>query len=71
MDDRTTAASDRSPTWLELESVRPLPEVERITSLSEDTLRRRYRQYIKQLSPRRQGMQLKHALAIARGQPPS
>jgi hypothetical protein len=59
--------SDRPPTWLELESVRPLPEIEKITSLSEDTIIRRYGEWIVKLSPRRRGMKLRHALAIAAG----
>jgi hypothetical protein len=68
MDDRT-----KRPTWLEMESVIPLRssvkehDAERITSLSEDTLKRRYPDLIKTLSDRRRGMKLKHALAIADG----
>lgn len=63
MDDRPQSP----PTWLELESVKPLDEVEEITSLSEDTIRRRYADWIVSLSPRRVGMKLRHALAIAAG----
>jgi hypothetical protein len=60
--------ADRAPTWLELESVRPLrPDVEEITALSVDTIKRRYPHLIVQLSERRLGMQLKNALAIATG----
>jgi hypothetical protein len=55
------------PTWLELESVLPMPKAESVTSLSEDTLERRYPHLIVKLSPRRKGMKLKHALAIANG----
>jgi hypothetical protein len=36
-------------------------------SLSADTIRRRYANYIVQLSERRQGMQLKNVLKIAAG----
>jgi hypothetical protein len=57
-----------APSWLELEQVKSLPEVELITNLSEDTLKRRYPRLIVRLSPRRQGMQLKNALAISRGE---
>jgi hypothetical protein len=61
------------PTWLELESVIPLRsstkerDAERITSLSEDTLKRRFPDLIKQLSDRRRGIKLRDALAIANG----
>jgi len=41
--------------------------VEEITSLSGDNLRRNYSEYVVKLSPRRDGMKLKHALAIANG----
>ena len=61
----------RPPSWLELESVLPLEaesgvtSVETVTSLSAETQRREYPDLIIQLSPRRQGMKLKHALQIA------
>ena len=55
------------PTWLELERVLPMPEVEQLTSLSVDSLNRHHREKIVELSPRRRGMKLKDALAIARG----
>ena len=58
---------ERPPSWLELESVKKMPEVEEITSLSGDNIRRNYPEYVVKLSPRRDGMQLKHALAIANG----
>jgi len=61
-----------APSWLELESVIPLestdsqqPSVRQITSLSADTVVRKYPQYIVRPSERRVGMKLKHALAIA------
>jgi hypothetical protein len=56
-----------SPSYVELESVKTLPEVTKITTLSVDTIERRYPQYVVHLSPRRKGMKLKHALEIARG----
>jgi hypothetical protein len=40
---------------------------EEITGLSPDTLKRRYRQHIRKLSIRREGMRLGDALAIADG----
>jgi hypothetical protein len=55
------------PSWLELERVCTFPEAERITSLSEDTLRRRYREHVVPLSPRRTGMKFKILLAITDG----
>jgi hypothetical protein len=58
---------ERPPSWLELESVQKMPAVEEITSLSADTIRRKYAEYVVKLSPRRDGMKLKHALAIANG----
>jgi hypothetical protein len=69
-----------SPDWIKLRSVIPLragrtgimdaeqPSAERITNLSEDTLRRRFPHLIKKLSPRRTGMTLADALAIASGE---
>jgi hypothetical protein len=66
-------SSIRPPIWLELESALPLvaepgvTSAETITSLSADTLRRAYSDLIIQLSPRRQGMRLKHCLAIVAG----
>jgi hypothetical protein len=59
---------DREPTWIELESVRPLSEARERTSLSEDTLKREYPDYVIQLSPRRLGMKLRHILGITRGE---
>jgi hypothetical protein len=59
--------SDRAPSFLELESVQRMPVASRITSLSADTLKRRYPELIVHLSDRRVGMKLKHALAIAAG----
>ena len=56
------------PGWLALERILPLTEVTGITSLSEDSLKRHHRDKIKQLSPRRLGMKLKDALAIANGE---
>lgn len=58
---------EKLPSWLELESVQKLSVVEKITSLSADSLRRRFPQFIVKLSKRRDGMKLKHALAIANG----
>jgi hypothetical protein len=65
--------SEKSPSWLELESVIPLaskdekPTVETITSLSPDTIKRKYSEYVVGLSDRRQGMKLRNALKIANG----
>lgn len=59
---------DQKPTWLELKSAKPLKEIRKITSLSEDTLKRRYPRYVVDLSCGRKGMKLKHGLAIANGE---
>jgi hypothetical protein len=59
--------SDRPPTWLELESVKPMSKAEEVTSLHEDTIERRYPEYIVRLSDRRKGMKLRHILKIASG----
>jgi hypothetical protein len=61
---------ERPPSWIELESVQKMPVVEKITSLSSDTIRRKYGDYVVKLSARRDGMKLKHALAIANGTAP-
>ena len=58
---------ERPSSWIELESVQRMPVVEKITSLSGDNIRRNYSKYVVKLSPRRDGMKLKHALAIANG----
>jgi hypothetical protein len=62
----------RPPSWVELQSVIPLEteavgvtSVKAVTSLSAETIRRRYPQYVIQLTPSRQGMKLRDALAIA------
>jgi hypothetical protein len=55
------------PTWLELERILELPEVEEITSLSVDSIKRHHRDKLVNLSPRRLGMKLRNALAIANG----
>jgi hypothetical protein len=61
----TITESDRAPSFLELESVQRMPVVARITSLSADTLKRQYPEFVVHLSERRVGMKLKHALEIA------
>jgi hypothetical protein len=63
MDNRTF----EPPSWLELESVRPLSEAEAITSLDRDTLLSTYRHLCVKVSPRRWGIKLRHCLAIADG----
>jgi hypothetical protein len=63
----STEKADR-PTWLELERVLELPEVEEITSLSIDSIKRHHRDKLVNLSPRRLGMKMRNALAIANGE---
>jgi hypothetical protein len=66
MDDITKTAQEQ-PTWLELESVKPLTVTRGITNLSPATQKRQYPEYIVWLSERRCGMKLRHALDIAAG----
>ena len=58
---------ERAPSWIELESVLRMTMAERVTSLSADNLRRNYPHLIVKLSPRRDGIKLRDALAIANG----
>jgi hypothetical protein len=60
------------PSWIQLESVIPLDGDEELTAtkvagISRDGLQRHHRDRIVQLSPRRVGMKLRDALAIANG----
>jgi hypothetical protein len=60
--------NQEGPSWRQLESVIPIsPDVEEVTSLSKYTLKRHYSDKIVRLSPRRLGMKLRDALAIANG----
>jgi hypothetical protein len=59
-----TAEHERPLTAVELERIVPLDEVVRLTSLSEDSLKRHHSHLIRTLSPRRRGMKLRDALAI-------
>ena len=58
---------ERPPSWIELESVQKMKVVEKITSLSGDNIRRNYPHLVVRLSPRRDGLRLRDALAIANG----
>jgi hypothetical protein len=55
---------------LELERVALMPEIERLTSLSHDTITKHYGDKLVRVSPRRIGMRIKDVLAIpkARGE---
>jgi hypothetical protein len=61
----TLSQSDRPPTFLELESMVDMPTAATLTSLSADTIKRRYPQFIVRLSERRVGVKLRHVLAIS------
>jgi hypothetical protein len=52
------------PSWIDLERVVDLKTAASLKSISVDTLKRRYSDQIIDLSPRRRGMKLKHALGI-------
>ena len=60
-------ATPTPPTWIELQSNIGLEKAGKITGLSVESLERHFSKYIKQLTTRRRGMQLKHALGIANG----
>jgi hypothetical protein len=64
--DSPTPQSER-PRWVELERIVSLEEAEQLTSLSHDTLRRRFPNLIVALSPRRVGIRLRDVLAINNG----
>jgi hypothetical protein len=55
-------------TWVDLQRILSLNEVEELTSLSHDSLKRHHADKIVSLSPRRVGMKLGDALAIANGE---
>jgi hypothetical protein len=56
----------QEPALSPLEALRiaSLDEASRLSGLSERTLRRRFSEYIIQISPRRQGMRVAHALML-------
>ena len=60
---------EREPTFTkyEMESVKSLSEVERLTSLDRDTLVRVYPEYLVKLSPKRWGMKFRNVLKIMNG----
>jgi hypothetical protein len=51
-------------TATEANRIVPLPEAAHLSSLSTDTLKREYPEYIIKLSERREGMRVHHALMI-------
>jgi hypothetical protein len=53
-----------NPTPIELNRIVPMPEASRLSSLHPDTLREQYPELIVQLSPKRQGMRVGHALML-------
>jgi hypothetical protein len=63
----TTPTDDdfKLSTELELERIVSLKEAEAVSTLSSDSLKRHHPDKIVKLSPRRQGMRLKHALMLA------
>lgn len=52
---------------IELHRIAPLPEAERLSGLSERSLRRYHGEKIVKLSPRRDGMRVGDALMLAEG----
>jgi hypothetical protein len=59
-------AQDPALSELELRRVVPLAEASRLTSLSEDSIRRHHRDKLVRMSPGRLGMTVKAVLSIAR-----
>jgi hypothetical protein len=57
-------AADDAAHWLELQRIASLAEASRLSGVSVDTLKRRHRDKIIQLSERRQGMRVGHALML-------
>jgi hypothetical protein len=66
----TKLSDDLELSSLNLERIVPLAEAARLRGVSEDTLRRHNSDKIIQLSPRRQGMRVRDALAIEKRKPP-
>ena len=60
----TTHPEATSPAWAERRRIVTLKEAVRLSSLSEDTIRRRHPNKIIKLSPRRCGMRLEDVLAL-------
>ena len=60
---------EREPSWTkyELEAIKSLSEVERLTSLDRDTLVRVYPDFLVKLSPKRWGMKFRNVLKIMNG----
>lgn len=56
---------------IELERIVSLQEAARLRNISLDTLRRRHRDQIIQISPRRQGMRLRDALMLTENSAPA
>jgi hypothetical protein len=54
------------PSATELQRIVPLTEAERLSGLSEDTLKRHHGDKIIRLSPRRLGMRVGHALQLTK-----
>jgi hypothetical protein len=51
---------------LELLRILPPPQAEEVTSLSWDTIKRRYPEKVRKLSPRREGITVGDALSIGK-----
>jgi hypothetical protein len=63
MDDYTNTLAQK-PDWLELRKKISVKKAAELNDVSEDTFRRRYGHLIKEISPRRQAVELGDALAI-------
>jgi hypothetical protein len=58
------AALDHPAEWIELQRIIPLSDAAQLSGLSIDTLKRRHRDKILALSPRRLGMRVRDALML-------
>jgi hypothetical protein len=59
--------NEQEPTPLDLERVWELPKAGVFLTISPDTIKRNYPQWVVQLSRRRQGIKFRHVLQIAGG----
>ena len=59
-----TSDDDFGMSAIELARIASMDEAEKLSGLSKDSLRRNHREKIIDLSPRRQGMRVRHALML-------
>jgi len=57
----------RSPSWVELKSIKRMKTASEMTSLSPDAIRSNYPDLVVKLSPKRDGMSMENILSIMNG----